>query len=185
MRLFIAMPLPSIIEEALAKIIFDLKQNRSGVRWVKPQNIHLTLKFLGETDESKVKAIGDVIEKVSKNYNTLSGKIDIIGGFPNLKRPRVIWAGMSNPIEILAEIAEAIEDELEELGFEKEKRKFKSHLTLGRVKDSFGLPGLVEVIKNYKFMPEELKFDRIVLFKSTLTPGGPIYERLLEAELQK
>ena len=185
MRLFIAMPLPGKIEELLAEIIFTLKQNRAKVKWVAPKNIHLTLKFLGDTDEGKVPEINNVIEKVGSGYKTIISEINCLGAFPNVRRPRVIWAGLTGGVDILAEIAGKIEDELEKIGFEKENRPFKSHLTLGRVKDNFGIADLTDAVEKYDFTPEEIIFDRIVLFKSTLTRQGPIYERLFETELQK
>jgi 2'-5' RNA ligase len=184
MRLFIAMPLPEKIEELLAEIIFDLKQIRSKVKWVTPKNIHLTLKFLGDTDEKKIPEIIEAIKKIGSDYKMVISEINKLGAFPNLRRPRVIWAGLDGSIDILAEIAGKIENEMEKAGFEKENRPFKSHLTLGRVKDNFGIADLTQAIEKYDFAPEQVVFDRIVLFKSTLTRQGPIYERLFETELQ-
>lgn len=184
MRLFIAMPLPLQIEEALGKIILALKQSRSNVKWVDSGNIHLTLKFLGETDEKKVDNIIEGIKRVGVGHKTVKSRLEGLGGFPNLRKPRIIWAGLSEGVDILAKIAADIENEMEKLNFEKENRPFKSHLTLGRVKDTFGLAELTRAIENYKGRPEDFILDKIVLFKSTLTPRGPIYERLFELELR-
>ena len=186
MRLFIALPLPDEVEQFLSNTIDDLKQKQGRVKWVDSKNIHLTMKFLGETDESKIEAISTAVKKVASRYSSVKSTIYKIGGFPNLRRPRVIWAGIENKkdnIEKLEAIALNIEDEMAELGFEKENRKFKSHLTLGRVKDNRNLAKLTEYLENYQFQPQDILFDRIVLFKSTLTPDGPIYERLCEAKL--
>ncbi|UCD95113.1 MAG: RNA 2',3'-cyclic phosphodiesterase [Candidatus Zixiibacteriota bacterium] len=184
MRLFIAMPLPANIEESLGKAIFILKQKGAKVKWVAPKNIHLTLKFLGEVDEARVADISRAIEKVAGNYGKIESTIDRLGAFPTMNRPRVIWSGLSGQIETMARISSEVENEMAALGFKKEDRPFKSHLTLGRVKDSFKLGDLVEAIKAYQFIPEPVTFDRIVLFKSTLTPRGPIYDRLYEAKLK-
>jgi RNA 2',3'-cyclic 3'-phosphodiesterase len=183
MRLFIASPLTSEIEQMLAEIIFNLKQNRGRVRWVDAKNIHLTLKFLGDTEENKVEAIKKAIKDVSSRHQKIDSVIDKVGVFPNINRPRVIWAGLSENIEQLKALADETEDAMAELGFEKEKRPFKSHLTLGRVKDDSGLYELKEAIKSYKIEPQPLIFDKIILFKSTLTPAGAIYDRLFEADL--
>ncbi len=185
MRLFIATPLTEEIEETLARVIFDLKQKRGRVKWVNPKNIHLTLKFLGETDESKVEPIKNAIQEVASRYSKIKSIIDRVGVFPNLDRPRIIWVGLSEGIGKLKSIAADIENEMEKLGFEKERRSFKSHLTLGRVKDSSGLDELIDAIKNYKSTPEDIVFDRVILFKSTLTPAGPIYDKLFEAVLKQ
>ncbi len=184
MRLFIAMPLSENVEKALEKIIFVFSREEARVKWVDPKNIHLTLKFLGESDKKLIPSISDAISRAAQKYGKVTGFIDSVGGFPNLKRPRVIWAGFSKPVDILARIAGEIEDEMVPLGFEKENRPFKSHLTLGRVKDSRWLGNLPEVINGYQVVPEKVEFDRIVLFKSTLTLKGPIYERLFEAGLK-
>lgn len=184
MRLFIAMPLPENVEKALEKIIFVFSREEARVKWVDPKNIHLTLKFLGETDEKLIPSISDAVGRVAQKYNPVTGFIDTVGGFPNLKRPRVIWTGFSKPPGILAKIAGEIEDDMVPLGFEKEDRPFKSHLTLGRVKDPRKLGRLPETINGYQVVPEKVEFDRIVLFKSTLTPKGPLYERLFEAGLK-
>jgi 2'-5' RNA ligase len=184
MRLFIAMPLPSHIEESLGKAIFVLKQKGAKVKWVAPKNIHLTLKFLGDVDEDKVPDISRAIEKVAGKYGKIEGTVDRLGAFPGVNRPRVIWSGLSGQTETLARIASDVENEMAALGFEKENRPFKSHLTLGRVKDSFKSGDLAEAVKSYEFVPEPVVFDRIVLFKSTLTPRGPIYDRLFEAGLK-
>ncbi|HHI02531.1 MAG TPA: RNA 2',3'-cyclic phosphodiesterase, partial [candidate division Zixibacteria bacterium] len=174
------------VEQFLGGIILDLKQKRGRVKWVASKNIHLTMKFLGETDENKVEAIIESIKSVAAKHKSVECTIDRIGGFPNLRRPRVIWAGIEKKednINRLEAIASDIEEEMTPLGFEKESRKFKSHLTLGRVKDNRNLYELTKYLENYRLEPKEILFDKIVLFKSTLTPDGPIYRRLCEAEL--
>ncbi len=183
MRLFIASPLTAEIEETLAEIIFDLKQKRGRVKWVDAKNIHLTLKFLGETDEIKVEPIKSAIQQIAARHNKIDSSINKVGVFPNLNRPRVIWVGLSEGIDALKALARDTENEMANLGFEIEKRPFKSHLTLGRVKDDAGLYDLKEAIKSFELKPQAMTFDKIILFKSTLTPSGPIYDRLFEANL--
>jgi len=183
MRLFIALPLPGRVEDYLGEIIFDLKQHRGKVKWVAHTNIHLTAKFLGDTDESLVESIREAITAVANGFQPINCTIDKIGGFPNLRRPRVIWAGLTGEIDRLAEISSAMEEKAATLGFAKENKKFKPHLTLGRVKDDRSLGQLVPFIESYEVTPIEVLFDRLVLFKSTLTPAGPIYERLHEASI--
>ena len=183
MRLFIASPLTHEIEQFLAEIIFDLKQKRGRIKWVDANNIHLTLKFLGETDESKVEPIKDAIKQISIKHNKIASHIDKIGVFPNLNRPRVIWAGLSENIETLRALAHDTENAMANLGFEKENRPFKSHLTLGRVKEDSGLYDLKEAIKSYNIESQPITFDKIILFKSTLTRSGPIYDPLFEVAL--
>jgi len=185
MRLFIAIPLEEEIRRALAEIIFELKQKRGRVKWVTPKNIHLTLKFLGEVSPDLVAPIGEAITGVASHHDRFKTVIDRIGAFPNPRRPRVIWAGLTRGSDILQSMATEVDQAMAELGFDKEKRPFKSHLTLGRVKDDSGLNDLGEAVRDYRMSSLETPLSRVVLFKSTLTPAGPIYDRLVEAELPK
>lgn len=184
MRLFIAIPLNEAVEQALGRIILVFRQAGGKIKWVEPKNVHLTLKFLGETDEKLIEPIKTAITKISKEYFSVSGFINQVGAFPNPNRPKVIWAGMKEDIPALAAMASDIEDEMYRLGFEKEERSFKSHLTLGRVKDSQQLGKIPSILKGFEITPVKAVYDRVVLFKSTLTPAGPIYEPVFEAVLK-
>jgi 2'-5' RNA ligase len=106
-----------------------------------------------------------------------------VGGFPNLKKPRVIWVGGSQPIEAAARMAADIDNRMHELRFEKETRPFKAHLTLGRVREGRPIGVLGSFLETFKLTPIPLTMDRLVLFQSTLTPKGSIYERLHEVKL--
>jgi RNA 2',3'-cyclic 3'-phosphodiesterase len=186
MRLFIALPLPREIEEELGRIIFILKQKGGGgrIKWVAPKNIHLTVRFLGDTDEDKLPAIREAIQRIASKYPVVECAVDSLGAFPDLKRPRVFWTGLSGGIEFLNSIAADMEEEMRRLGFPPEDKKFKPHLTLGRVKESYGLDDLAAYIRNYRVAALPFRLDKLVLFKSVLTPQGPIYSRLLEANLK-
>ncbi|MCP4706091.1 MAG: RNA 2',3'-cyclic phosphodiesterase [candidate division Zixibacteria bacterium] len=186
MRLFIALPLPEKAEQFLGNIIDDLIQKRGKVKWVDSKNIHLTLKFLGETDEQYIDDISTAIKKTATKHSSIKSTINKINGFPNLNRPRVIWAGLEDIddcLDKLENIALDIDNEMSVIGFEKENKKFKSHLTLGRVKDNKNIGELTKYLETYRIQPQAVLFDKIVLFKSTLTPQGAIYERLYQADL--
>jgi len=185
MRLFIALPLPKEIEEALGKIVFVLKQKSGRVKWVAPKNTHLTVKFLGEVDAGKVESVKTAVRNTAGKFKPVNCSLETLGGFPNLARPRVIWAGLAGDIEILENIVNDIEEEAFKLGFLREEKCFKPHLTLGRIRESYGLDELTNYIKSYHMEPLPFQMSTLVLFKSTLTPAGPIYDRLLEADLGK
>ncbi len=182
-RLFIALPLEKPVKDRLGQIIADFKQKGGSVKWVKPENTHLTLRFLGDTDEKLLAKIKTEIDAVASTHPPVATSINIIGGFPNLNRPRVIWVGIEKEIESLAKMARQMELKIRTLGFEKESRPFKAHLTLARVREPRGNERLFEYLQGYKLEEIPIHFDRIVLFKSTLTSQGPIYERLHEAPL--
>ena len=109
--------------------------------------------------------------------------LEKIGGFPNLRRPRVIWVGMEKNVDFMTKIATHVELAMQDIGFEAETKRFRAHLTLGRVKDPRQINDLAAYLQDYKFDPIPIHFDRLVLFKSTLTRTGPIYDRLHEAVL--
>ena len=182
MRLFIASPLNEDVESRLGSIIEDLRPRGGRVSWVQPKNIHLTLRFLGETEEARVDKITSEIDRIAADYSTVTTEINALGGFPNLNRPRVIWVGLDESIEPIAKMARQLELAMRELRFEKEK-PFRAHLTLGRVRDPRSIGALADYLSDYRIDPIPVTLDRVVLFKSTLTPRGSIYERLYEVKL--
>jgi 2'-5' RNA ligase len=183
LRLFIAMPLPPEVERELDRLLAHLRPKSNNVKWVPAKNIHLTVKFLGDTDEKIVGKITSAIDEVATQYQPFVTTLDQVGAFPNLRRPRVIWIGGSEPIEDAARLALDIDHRMGKLRFEKEKRPFKPHLTLGRVRQGRRVDELADYLQTFELEPIPLTLDRVVLFKSTLTPRGAIYERLHEAKL--
>jgi len=182
-RLFIAFPLQKEVAEKLGEIIALLKNQGGRVKWVAPGNIHLTARFLGDTDERLVERLTALIDDTAAKYDPVDSLIDTLGAFPNLSRPRVIWAGLRDNTEVLAKIARELELSVRKLRFKPEKKGFKAHLTLGRVKDPSGLTNLTSYMQDLDLEEIPVTFDRLTLFKSTLTPQGPIYDRLHEAML--
>ena len=179
------MPLGAQIEKTLDHIISDLKQSAAAVRWVAPNNIHLTLRFLGDTDPTRVGELKALMDETAKHHTTVQTRIDLLSAFPNLKRPRIFWAGCSDR-EVtgrLCELADCVEQEIQKLGFEPANKLFKPHLTLGRVKRPDNLDRLVATVGQYDLPTLDLYLDKMVLFRSTLTSDGPIYSRLHEASL--
>ncbi len=187
MRLFIALPLPQEVETKLGELTTEFKERGGRVRWVRPANIHLTVRFLGDTEEDRVPKIVELIDKVAGDFPAVDVLLDRLGGFPNLKRPRVLWVGLREDEQVheLSKLARQVELGVRRLRFEKEKKGFKPHLTLGRVKDSRGCRDLTEYMEQYTFEPLPVHLDRLVLFQSTLTPKGSVYKRLHEAMLGK
>lgn len=188
MRTFIAIELPQDIKDSLAKLQNRLKETGADVKWVEPQNIHLTLKFLGERDEKKVKQISQVIEKVALGRSTFAARIASLGAFPGIKSPRVIWVGINQGDSETKEIAKELEEEIAKIGIPKEDRPFSSHITIGRTRSSLNRERLAQELQGLAndLAGKNLEFciTKITIFKSTLTPKGPIYERLKDASLK-
>lgn len=185
-RAFIALRLPENILSSINKIQEDLKQYRLPVRWVRPENIHLTLKFFGNISESDTEIIGIAMSDCAGCCSPLTLSAKGIGVFPSVARPRVIWAGFSGQISLLLSFQDALEKRLEKSGFKKEERPFKGHLTIGRFKDRVNNERLIEAIRKHKdFNTDVFNAEEIILFKSDLLPAGPVYTELLKVPLTK
>ena len=178
-RTFIAIELPEETRQKLAALQEQLKQSRAAVRWVRPSSIHLTLKFLGNVHPDQVENIAAAAALALGDETPISLCAGGIGAFPSVRKPRVIWVGLSGEVERLAKIQAGLESVLEPLGFAREGRGFRPHLTLGRVKDRRGLQRLVEAMSSLA-LPEFNSFDadEIILYKSDLRPTGAIYTKL-------
>ena len=202
MRVFIAIELGKEIKEALSKIQDELKTVQGDVKWVEPQNIHLTLKFLGEIEENKIPKISQTLKAISCQVRPFMITLSELGAFPSHKYPRVIWIGIAEGKTELSKLVELIEDSLVKLKFPKEKRGFSAHFTLGRVKSArrclpagkagFGFPysqshkseknreSLCHKLNIIQVPELKQEIKSIVLFKSTLTSKGPFYEKISE-----
>jgi 2'-5' RNA ligase len=188
MRAFIAIELPEEIKDALGNIQEQLKKSGADVKWVSPGNIHLTLKFLGEITDEQLNKINKIIEDVAANKNSFQLGISSLGAFPKINSPRVIWIGVDKGDKETKEIAKDLEEKIARLGIPKEERPFSSHITIGRTRSTLNRDKLVQDLEAMagKFGGKNLEFSvkNITLFKSTLTPRGPIYEALKEASLK-
>ncbi len=183
-RSFLAIEIPRAILKKIEEVQEDLRSSRADVRWVSPEKIHLTLKFFGTIDESKIDPIVKSIEEPTRITSPFSLKVQGVGAFPHLKNPRVIWVDLVDGKDVLASFQKQLERELEKLGFEPEERVFHPHLTLGRMKTGKGrgeLTGRMERHQEEEF--GDFQVERVVLFKSDLRPTGPIYTSLREVKL--
>ena len=183
-RSFLAIELPKPILKKIEEVQGDLRSTHADVRWVSPEKIHLTLKFFGNIEESRIDSIFKSIEEPVRNILPFTIRVQGMGAFPQLKNPRVIWVGLVNGSEILTSLQIQIETQLEKVGFQPEDRPFHPHLTLGRMKSSRGkeeLAGRMEKHKEEEF--GDLRVERVVLFKSELRPSGPIYTPLGDVKL--
>ena len=183
LRLFIALPLPDQVKAELGRLLDLFRPKGPDIKWVPAKNIHLTAKFLGDTEEKLVDRISAAVDEVAAGHQPFETTLDRLGAFPNFRRPRVIWIGGSEPLEDAIRMARQVDLRMRELRFEKEKRPFKAHLTLGRVRQGRRADELAGYLEAFRLQPIPLTLDRLVLFKSTLTPKGAIYDRLHEAIL--
>ena len=184
MRAFIAIELSDNIRDTLSQIQSHLKYSGADVKWIEKDNIHLTLKFLGEISEEKLQQVKLALEIIGKETRPFEISIKDIGAFPKIDHPRVIWVGLDKGVEESKTLAEKIDEELSKTGFAKESRPFAAHLTLGRVRSAKNRQALQQKIKNCQLSTVNCQLIKsIALFQSKLTPKGPIYTKLHEARL--
>jgi len=174
-RTFIAVPVPVEIREKAGGFIADLKRFNSNVKWVSWQNLHITLKFLGDIEPESIKNIVSALEEAASEFSPFGVEISGCGAFPDFKRPKVFWIGLKKGEDILRELASAIDENLSGLGFMKEKRAFSGHLTIGRVRSLTGINKAVEKMKQNSLDLQAFSVNNIQLIKSTLLPKGPVY----------
>ncbi|MDY6790784.1 MAG: RNA 2',3'-cyclic phosphodiesterase [Thermodesulfobacteriota bacterium] len=183
-RAFIAIELPEEIIAFIGKIQQDVRSYGFKASWVRPKNIHLTLKFLGPINREDIKKVGDVIIGTASENIPLSLGVKGIGVFPGVKRPRVIWTGIAGQTEELSDLQKTLDGKLETVGFPKEKRPFRGHLTIARIKGSIDARRLIDAMKQLgKFESKKFSVNEIVLFKSELKPSGAKYTKLINAPL--
>lgn len=184
LRTFIAIELPGEIQKKLGEFSESIKNPQDRVTWVSSNNIHVTLKFLGDVPIGDIDSIRDIISAVAKNYSPFDAAIKGTGVFPDPRSPRVVWVGVDTGKEKVKNIYMDLEERLVSIGIPKEERSFTPHLTLGRVKYIKDVKRFTEGISKHK---EDLfgnfMADSISLIKSTLTPKGSVYEVLYRIHL--
>lgn len=183
MRTFIAVELPERIKREIGGLQAPFKKTGTFVSWVKPKNIHVTLKFLGEVPEEKINEVFSATQKALEGKRKFTMSLKGTGAFPNPRRPRVIWVGAGSGGEELSLLAAGIEQEMEKIGFPKEKRKYSAHFTIGRVKSPKNIEKLMELVSSSDFQTEEIEVNEVVVMKSQLDPGGAIYTPLKKIPL--
>jgi 2'-5' RNA ligase len=182
-RSFIAVELGSAVAHRAAEVIKKLKTAGADIRWAALNQIHLTLKFLGNIDARDIVPISRLLQTVVRDFKPIELGFSGVGVFPDRENPKTIWLGVREGLNELTQLQTAIEDALKkELGFSKERRKFSPHITLGRVEQS--TPELVAILAELaNHEGDVVDFDEVALFSSHLGPKGPSYEILSYAVL--
>ncbi len=178
-RCFVAIEIPEPIQNQLARIQGTLRKQIQKASWVKPGNIHLTLKFLGDVDPVDLESIGEAIEGATSRHRSFSLCIGGVGAFPNLARPRVMWAGVKVGGERVSALAQDINLALNHCGFPLDTKKFNPHLTIARLKGRIDLRPYTDQYRQYdRIDGAETTVNAISLIQSQLHPQGAIYSTL-------
>lgn len=189
-RSFIAIELPEEIKSELHQLQAELKITRHAfVKWVTPESIHITLKFMGNISSQKVAEIIRVMEEASQGVSSFQLKIGRLGAFPNLRQPRVLWLGIEGETDELAALQRRIDSGLVPLGFAQETRPFSPHLTLARLREKTSPEERRQfgefLMKAPPGLNHEFSISSISLMRSQLLPVGAVYNRLAEVRLKR
>ncbi len=180
LRCFIAVEIPDKIRAAIAASIDGLKKSGADVKWVSAENIHITMQFLGETEESLIPVIKEGLDKILSSYAPFCITISNVGCFPDGKHPRIIWVGAEDA-QTLKNLHTDIANEMAKFGYRKEERDFTPHITIGRVKSQRNMGEMLKrlsEIKAARFFDFEV--SHVTLMKSDLKPSGATYYSLAE-----
>lgn len=183
-RCFLAIKINGTLRELLKKILADFViEFPNCVKWVPLENIHITIKFIGNLNTTHMDALQVDLSNALASLPVFQIESNQIGAFPNIKNPRIIWLGIRYPIHMKHTFSQ-IETILKVYGYPVENRPFKPHLTLGRVKKNVSLKDLLDIschLSSYKLNEVgSMRAKDLTLFKSTLTPDGPFYEELFQ-----
>jgi 2'-5' RNA ligase len=183
-RSFIAVELPDIVRRQLESLTRELKESDAPVGWVRPEGIHLTLKFLGNISPELVQQMKPVLAGIGSRAGPIHLQPAGCGAFPTIKQPRVIWVGLRGESEPLVELQKQVERAMVPFGFAPEDRPFRPHLTLGRVKGRQRLLALQQILlARREFTAEAFDVTELVLYKSELRPDGARYTPQFKAPL--
>ncbi|HLF20667.1 MAG TPA: RNA 2',3'-cyclic phosphodiesterase [Bacteroidota bacterium] len=177
LRCFIALPTSPDVKDAISAIQQKLIETSADVRWETSDKFHITLKFLGNCEPSKLSLLTAQLELLPRNVSSLRVIYNKVGAFPTEQRPRVVWIG-AEPEESLMRLQHDVETLCERFGFERENRQFHPHITLGRVKGTKNMGRLTETLKSLTLEPIQAHCTHFDLVRSDLKPSGSVYTTL-------
>ncbi len=185
LRAFVAVEIPWELQAAFDAVQSELRQLGIRARWVRTGNIHLTLKFLGDVTAGQVSDVAEAVRAAVCGHAPIPLSARGIGVFPGVRRPRVIWIGLSGQTERLAELQLGLEERLSTLGFLKDERPFRGHVTIGRFFEAIDYSLMARVVPSYAERTfGGFEVQEVVLFQSDLQPQGPVYTALAKAKLE-
>jgi len=182
-RLFVAIELTHEVRDALQEVQNALGRAADGVRWVRPEQLHLTIKFLGEVPDGEVPRVVEAVARSAARSRPFEMQLTECGCFPPRGPVRIVWVGTHDRSGALQECVNAVEDEMEGIGFPKELRPFSPHLTIGRAKDGRSVGGVRTAVDDGKVKPVRQSVGELTLMSSELSPKGPSYSVVTSVKL--
>ena len=184
MRAFVAVELSETIRARLGDLIASFRSTGAPVKWVEPENLHLTLKFLGNLAEDNLSVATEIMKRCAEGIGPFDLTVSGAGAFPNLRRPRVLFVEAHDAPRAAAELARRLNRKMTRAGVRKEDRAFRCHVTLGRIRKPGPVHGLAEKLEGAGGESfGTMTVSRIVLMRSELTRAGPVYSPMARADL--
>ncbi len=183
-RIFIAVRVPETVRQKIAEFQSRLKSCGGDIRWVRPESIHVTLKFLGDMAAEQIEPIAESIQKDVTSVRPFDISVEGTGVFPNVRRPRILWVGVEKGSEELKGLAEKVDRACTTFHFQKEKRDYSAHLTIGRVRSPKRIGPLIETLQTIEFEGGSYCVEEVTVMKSDLLQTGAVYTALHQIQLQ-
>jgi len=185
-RIFVAIDISEEARRKVADYIENLRGEFSNLRvgWEKSEKLHLTVKFLGDIDSNELQNLTEAVEKTARQFSNFNLQISRTGVFPSKRNARILWLGVDDEHENLQKINDILETECEQKGFVNEKRKFKAHLTIGRLREPNKSKELIDRHLNKTFAAVKFEVSEIVIYESRLQKSGSIYTKYKNLNLQ-
>jgi RNA 2',3'-cyclic 3'-phosphodiesterase len=174
-RTFICIEIPDSIKSRIGKLQETLRQINAQISWTKPSNIHLTLKFLGRVTAPRLERVKKAVDLAAQGIPPFDIEVSGTGCFPSPRSARVLWVGITSVPEELQQLYANLEDELSQIGFEREKRKFSPHLTIARVRTPQNSSSVADSLIASSFASERFQATEVIVMRSDLKPTGSIY----------
>ena len=179
-RTFLAFELPLEIKNTVARVSGELRQSTLNATWVKVDNIHLTVIFMGNIETGDIPAIAQGVQEVCQTFGPFDLSLNGIGCFPNRRNPRVLWLGLDGDMEPMSDFRDALQEHLTGFAIKQEMRKFKPHLTLARFRKTKKMDSKEEqLLSRYEDLSSSVcSLKELILFKSDLKPTGAVYTKV-------
>lgn len=179
-RIFVAVDISDEARYKVAGYTANLKNKFSNVKvgWDRPEKLHLTLKFLGDTNDEQLEKLKEICMKISTEFSNIKFQLSATGIFPSPRKARILWLGVKGEVEKLQKINAILETECRRIGFKKEKRDYKPHLTIGRIRQPHKARELAKAHLENNFEPVGFEVSEIVIVESKIQPTGSVYSKI-------
>ena len=186
-RIFVAVDISAEARNKVSVYMESLKREFANVRagWEKAEKLHLTLKFLGETSEAQLERLNEIVRKIASVTPVFNLQIHGTGVFPSPHKARILWLGVGDQQGILRKISGLLESECEKINFPTEKRDFKAHLTVARLREPHKSLEIAQTHLQNEFEPVDFEVSELVIYESVLQSTGSVYQKVSKQNLKK